>query len=60
MQCCLDFLPLSILTLKDINEQADKIYLRTDPQVGTACLIQSYTQHVLNEREEFMQETQHT
>ena len=38
---------LSISSLKDIDEQADKIYLRTDPLVGTACLIQSYTQHVL-------------
>ena len=38
---------LSISSLKDTNEQADKIYLRTDPLVGTACLIQSYTQHVL-------------
>ena len=36
---------LSISSLKDIDEQADKIYLRTDPLV--ACLIQSYTQHVL-------------
>ena len=38
---------LSISSLKDIDEQADEIYLRTDPLVGTACLIQSYTQHVL-------------
>ena len=33
--------------IKDIDEQADNIYLRTDPLVGTSCLIQSYTQHVL-------------
>ena len=38
---------LSIPSLKDIGEQADKIYQRTDLLVGTACLIQSYTQHVL-------------
>ena len=38
---------LSIATLKEIDEQADKIILRTDPLIKTACLIQSYTQHVL-------------
>ena len=37
----------SISSLKDIDEQADKIDLRTDPLVGTVCLIQSYTQNVL-------------
>lgn len=38
---------LSIYALKEIDDQADKIILRTDPLIRTACLIQSYTQHVL-------------
>ena len=38
---------LSISTLKDIDEEADKICLRTDPFYDTAIFIQSYTQHVL-------------
>ena len=39
---------LSLTSLKEIDEQADKIILRTDPLIKTACLIQSYTQHVLH------------
>ena len=38
---------LSLTSLKEIDEQADKIILRTDPLYNTAGLIQSYTQHVL-------------
>ena len=38
---------LSISTLREIDEQADKIFFRNDPLNGTASLIQSYTQHVL-------------
>jgi len=38
---------LSISTLKDIDEQADKIFLRNDPLNGTASFIQSFTQHIL-------------
>ena len=38
---------LSLTSLKEIDEQADKIILSTDPLIRTACLIQSYTQHVL-------------
>ena len=38
---------LSLTSLKEIDEQADKIVLSTDPLIKTACLIQSYTQHVL-------------
>ena len=38
-------LPLS--SIKDIDDQADIIIIRTDPLYKTAALIQSYTQHVL-------------
>ena len=38
---------LSIASIRSIDEEADKIYLRTDPLIKTATLIQSYTQHVL-------------
>lgn len=38
---------LPISSIRSIDEQADKIYLRTDPLIKTATLIQSYTQHVL-------------
>ena len=38
---------LSLTSLKEIDDQADKIILSTDPLIRTACLIQSYTQHVL-------------
>ena len=41
----LSSLPLSCL--RDIDEKADGIILRTDPLYNTATLIQSYTQHVL-------------
>ena len=39
---------LSIHSLKLIDEEADKIILRTDPLYDTASLIQSYSQHVLH------------
>lgn len=38
---------LSISSLKDLHEQADKIFLRTDPLCKTAAIVQSYTEHVL-------------
>ena len=38
---------LSLLSLRDIDDRADKIILRTDPYYKTAILIQKYTQHVL-------------
>jgi hypothetical protein len=38
---------LSLTSLKEIDEEADKIVLRTDPLIRTASLVQSYTQHVL-------------
>ena len=38
---------LSISALREIDEQADKIFLRNDPLNSTAALIQRYTQHVL-------------
>ena len=38
---------LSLTSLKEIDEEADKIIFRTDPLYRTAGLIQSYTQHVL-------------
>ena len=38
---------LPLTSLKEIDKQADQIVLRTDPLIKTACLIQSYTQHVL-------------
>ena len=41
----LSSLPLS--SIKDIDDQADVIILRTDPLYKTAALVQSYTQHVL-------------
>ena len=41
----LSSLPLS--SLRDIDDEADGIILRTDPLYKTAALIQSYTQHVL-------------
>lgn len=39
---------LSLTSLKEIDDQADKIILSTDPLIRTACLIQSYTRHVLH------------
>lgn len=41
---------LPITTLRDIDEQADKIVLRTDPLIKTATLVQTYTKHVLRPR----------
>ena len=41
---------LSIKSLKEIDEQADRICFRTDPLYNAANLIQSYTQHVLRPR----------
>ena len=38
---------LPIASIRSIDEEADKIYLRTDPLIKTATLIQSFTQHVL-------------
>ena len=38
---------LSLTSLREIDKEADKIVLRTDPFIKTACLIQSYTQHAL-------------
>jgi hypothetical protein len=38
---------LSIYSLKDIDSQAEKIVLRTDPLYNTASIVQSYTQHFL-------------
>ena len=38
---------LSISSLKLIDEEADKIFIRTDPLYNTASIVQSYTQHVL-------------
>ena len=38
---------LSVSSLRDIDKQADRIDLRTNPFYYTACLIQKYTQHVL-------------
>ena len=45
MLAFLSTLPIS--SLRYIDEQADKIVLRTDPLIKTATLIQSYSQHVL-------------
>ena len=45
MLSCLSSLPIS--AIRSIDEEADKIILRTDPLINTATLIQSYTQHVL-------------
>ena len=38
---------LSLASLRDIDEKADKIIMRTDLYYTTAILIQKYTQHVL-------------
>ena len=38
---------LPVSALRDIDDQADKVFLRSDPLNNTASLIQSYTQHVL-------------
>jgi hypothetical protein len=38
---------LSLSSLRDIDNEADKIVLQTDPLYKTATLVQSYTQHVL-------------
>ena len=38
---------LSISSLKDLDDKADNIYMRSNPYYKTAILIQSYTQHVL-------------
>ena len=38
---------LSVSALKDLDERADKVILRTDPLYKTAIFIQSYAQHVL-------------
>jgi hypothetical protein len=38
---------LSLISLKNIDDEADNIVLQTDPLYKTATLVQSYTQHVL-------------
>ena len=38
---------LSISSLQKLDEEADSIYVRTHPFYDVACIIQSYTQHVL-------------
>ena len=38
---------LSVSSLRDIDDAADKIYMRNDPLYKAAILIQMYTQHVL-------------
>ena len=38
---------LSITSLRNLDEEADKICLRSDPLYETANIIQSYTKHIL-------------
>ena len=46
--CLLSWLThLSISTLKSLDEEADIIYIQTNPLYTTANIIQSYTTHKL-------------